>query len=266
MSLDSITGTEPQVEAQRWDDVRYIGELPGRYALSERRHSAEENIPVYACRLCSISTRMAVVIAPVIGEVGETIGAHFDAFGLLRAKVARQMRNGFAMEFDLPDYERMKLAGKIAWQKQALVRHLPDKREYKRILPRVPRTVLTLSNGEQMPCFVIDISRSGAAISAKTMPQPGMPVIIGQLVGQVVRYLDVGFAVQFTEIQDFGTARRTDDAGASYVEIVGLRKERRTTMDGGQPSPPPSLPPSRGRCRSGAFGTIELYPRSTPPP
>lgn len=201
MSLDTAVIEEHRSTAYRWDDVRYIGELPGRYALSDRRREDQDKIPVYACRLCSISTRMAVIVAPVIGNVGETVAAHFDAFGLMRAKVPRRLRDGFAMEFKLPDEERKKLAAKIAWQKNALVRHLPDKREHKRILPRLPRTMLTLANGEQMPCFVIDISRSGAAVSASATPKLGMPVVLGQLVGQVVRHLDVGFAIQFTEIQ-----------------------------------------------------------------
>jgi len=204
MSLDSVGVADQKANASRWDDVRYIGELPGRYALSDRKQDEAEKIPVFACRLCSISTRMAVVVAPVIGEVGETVAAHFDAFGLMRARVSRRMRDGFAMEFKLPDDERRKLAAKIAWQKNALVRHLTDKREYKRILPRRPRTMLTLVNGDQMPCFVIDLSRSGAAVSAAATPMLGMPVVLGQLVGQVVRHLEVGFAVQFTEIQPEG--------------------------------------------------------------
>jgi hypothetical protein len=202
MLQSSTTQIPPPALVSYRSDIRYIGPMAGRYALSERKHSAEERIPVYACRLCSISTRMAVVLAPVIGEVGETVAVHFDAFGLMRASVARRLPKGFAMELHLSDGDREKLAAKIAWQKKAVQTHAPDKREYKRILPRDPRTELTLFNGHCMACFVIDVSRSGAAISAAVRPKVGTPIVLGQLVGQVIRHLDVGFAVQFSEIQD----------------------------------------------------------------
>ena len=46
------------------------------------------------------------------------------------------------------------------------------------------------------------------------------------------------------------------------LRLHALRQQRlnRARITPSQP------PPSRGRCRSGAFGTIEFYPRSTPPP
>ncbi len=39
-----------------WHDVRFIGALAGRYALPERRRKPDDKLPVYACRLCSVST------------------------------------------------------------------------------------------------------------------------------------------------------------------------------------------------------------------
>jgi hypothetical protein len=53
-----------------------------------------------------------------------------------------------------------------------------------------------------MPCFVIDISQSGVAVSAEIWPELGTPMAIGKLVGRVVRYLDVGFALRFMQLQE----------------------------------------------------------------
>lgn len=208
MSHPFATPRPPPNPQAHWDDVRYIGEVAGRYALSDRKHENGKDIPVYACRLRSISTKTAVVVAPVIGNVGETVAVHFDTFGIFRAIVTRKLPDGFAMDINLPDADRQKLAAKIAWRKKAGVTQAADKREHKRILPRNPRTVLTLDNGEQMACFVIDISQSGAAISAKVRPALGVPVILGQLVGEVVRYLDVGFAMHFLELQDLAAVEK----------------------------------------------------------
>lgn len=185
----------------RHDDVRYIGALNGCYTLSERRDTtADGAAPVYACRLCSISPYQAVLVAPVVGKPGEAVAAHFKDFGLLRTQVARELPTGFVLDIDLDDEGRDKLAAKIRWRKQNATSHAPDKREYPRILPRLPRSVLTLADGKHLPCFVIDISRSGAAISASVLPGCGTPLAVGSMIGRVVRRLDIGFAVAFTEI------------------------------------------------------------------
>lgn len=185
-----------------WHDVRFIGAVAGRYMLSERRVGENGKIPVYACRLCSVSTRLSVVVAPVVGAEGESITAHFDEFGILRGRISRKLPSGFVMDLILSDAERNRLGGKIVWQKKRSIEQVPDKREHKRIPPRDPRTTLTLGDGSQLPCFVIDISQSGVAVSAEIWPGLGTPMAIGKLVGRVVRYLDVGFALRFIQLQE----------------------------------------------------------------
>ncbi|WP_156461095.1 PilZ domain-containing protein [Devosia sp. Root436] len=195
-------GSTPSRSHFDWHDVRFIGAVAGRYALSDRRVGDDGKVSVYACRLCSISTRLAVVVGPVVGREGESVTAHFDEFGILRGKISRKLPSGFVMELMLNDTDRNKLGGKIVWQKKRVHEQVPDKRDHKRILPRDPRTVLTLGDGTQMPCFVIDISQSGIAVSADIWPGLGTPMAIGKLVGRVVRYLDVGFALQFIQLQE----------------------------------------------------------------
>jgi hypothetical protein len=48
-----------------------------------------------------------------------------------------------------------------------------------------------------LPCLVIDLSSSGAAISVDHSPAIGEPLAVGKAVCRVVRKLEVGFAVQF---------------------------------------------------------------------
>lgn len=184
-------------------DVRFIGVVPGRYALSGYcRIGRDGKIPIYACRLCSISTRLAVVVGPIIGDEGDRVTAHFDEFGILRGEIARKTEAGFVLNLTLTDTERTRLGSKIVWHKKRVHQQLPDKREHRRVVPRDPRTVLTLADGTQLPCFVIDMSRSGIAVSAEIWPDLGTPMAVGSLVGRVVRYLDVGFALQFMRLQD----------------------------------------------------------------
>lgn len=203
MLRDSEGGGKPSSSQFAWHDIRFIGAVAGRYALSERREEDGGRVPVYACRLCSISTRIAVVVAPVVGAKNETVAAHFDEFGIVRGKVSRPLPSGFIMELELNPQERDKLGARIAWQKRRAIDQLPDKREHKRILPRDPRSTLTLADGERVPCFVVDISRSGAAVSAPLWPALGTPMALGKVVGRVVRLLDTGFALEFVQLQAF---------------------------------------------------------------
>lgn len=141
-----------------------------------------------------------MLVAPVIAKLGEPVAAHFKDFGILHARVARQMPSGFALDLDLDEEGRHKLAARIRWKKQNVHAHIPDKREFPRILPRHPSSVLTLADGTRHPCFVIDISQSGAAISASVLPGKGTPLSVGCLIGRVVRRLDLGFAMEFSRL------------------------------------------------------------------
>lgn len=203
--------------AQR-QDVRFIGAVPGRYTLSDRQASEPSAVEVYACRLCSISPQSAVVIAPERAEPGEAVAAFFEGFGIIRAKATRQLPTGFAMDLLLDDSERAKLATQIRWRKRRAVSREPDKREYPRVQPQDPYTMLTLPDGHRVPCFAIDISQSGVAVSASVLPARGTPVAVGGLIGRVIRRLDVGFAVQFTEIHE---ARSLDRLLAPPPEAPG---------------------------------------------
>jgi hypothetical protein len=202
MSLDAGEGATSSRSHYEWHDVRFIGAVAGRYALPERKDGPDGKVAVYACRLCSISTRLAVVVGPMVGAEGEIVTAHFDEFGMLRGRIARRLPSGFVLDLMLSPAERNKLGAKIIWRKN-VHEQIPDKREHKRILPRDPRTLITLADGSTIPCFVIDISQSGIAVSAQIWPDLGTPMAIGKLVGRVVRGLDVGFALQFLQVQPF---------------------------------------------------------------
>jgi hypothetical protein len=61
--------------------------------------------------------------------------------------------------------------------------------------------VLTLADGSTHPCFIIDVSTAGVAVSAEYDPQVGTPLAVGACVGRVVRKFANGFAVKFVEKQ-----------------------------------------------------------------
>ena len=172
----------------------------GRYGLASRMILPGPQI--FACRLQSISPHQVVAAAPVPGAIGERITVNFEPFGTVRGSVARHIDDGFVMDIQCDEDERDKLASKIDWYKKRTFAGVGDKRQHRRFMPREPRSAIVLSLGEVLPCLVIDMSASGAAVSADHSPEVGEPLAVGRVVSRVVRMLEVGFAVQFVNLQE----------------------------------------------------------------
>jgi hypothetical protein len=67
-------------------------------------------------------------------------------------------------------------------------------------VPRNPVGRLTMPNGISITCRIIDVSQSGAGIATPERPPIGALVTLGKVQGRVVRYLEDGFAIEFTRL------------------------------------------------------------------
>lgn len=182
-------------------DVRYVGAISGSYTLSDRRDASNE-VEVFACRTQSLSVSAAALTAPVTGDIGERMTARLDGIGILRGHIDRPTNDGFVFQIVTSEPQKRRLAAKIAFLKKSVAHRDGDKRAFRRFQPTDPRTTLRFQDGRVVKCFVIDLSRGGAALSAHFKPEIGEPVVIGALQCHVVRHLAVGFAVEFDASQD----------------------------------------------------------------
>jgi hypothetical protein len=98
--------------------------------------------------------------------------------------------------------ERDRLAAKIEWLESYKNHDAQDQRADGRTVPANPYSKMVLSDGSVETCLVLDLSVSGAAISADTVPEVGTVLAIGRVVGRVVRHFVGGFGVQFVERQN----------------------------------------------------------------
>jgi hypothetical protein len=179
-------------------DVRFVGSINGCYTLASRReHAKRGDVTVFACRVLSISPTSVAVTAPVLGEPGEKLTSSLDGIGIIAGTIDRRIADGFVFDIDASDEERARLAAKIRWLKGHRTNREQDRREHPRFPPKEPRSLLKLADGRVLRCMLIDVSRSGAGVSADVPPVVGMNVTVGTVPGKVVRVLDVGFAVQF---------------------------------------------------------------------
>jgi hypothetical protein len=186
------------VECRR--DLRIVASVSGRYSLVDLRDTRGERC-VFACRAVNLSLQAITLAAPVSGKVGGRIIADILHLGRVEGMVARVFDRGFAMNIRASEAERAKLASKIEWLARHKDDHLPDQRADARFAPIVPYSRLILPNGAVMMCFVVDISVSGAAISAEIVPPIGTVLAVGKVVARVVRHFAGGFSVRFVEPQ-----------------------------------------------------------------
>jgi len=197
MSLDQADfGDVVFVEQRR--DVRIFVSIPGRYSLLDRRNSLGER-RVFACRAVNLSSSTIALAAPVRGKLGERVIAHIDHLGKLEGPIVRLLEGGFVMNIPASEEERDRLAAKIAWLEDYKNHDLLDRRADARTVPANPYSKMILADGNVEACIVLDLSVSGVALSAETVPDIGTVLAVGSVVGRVVRHFVGGFAVQFVE-------------------------------------------------------------------
>jgi hypothetical protein len=184
-------------------DIRFVGSINGCYTLSSRRDRTADKavVEVFACRVLSISPTSVTLTVPVQGAVNERLTAHIEGIGILSGNITRLIPDGFVFNLDATEEEKKGIASRLRWLKRRRTNAESDKREHKRILPQEPRSSVMLANGRSIACMLIDISRSGAAVSADVLPAVGDTMMVGAIPAKVVRLLKVGFAVQFDEVQ-----------------------------------------------------------------
>lgn len=187
----------------------------------------------FACRTSRVSPFRMLVDVPVIGRIGDQISSYFSDFGRLEGRISDTTPGGFLLELSMDKAMRERMANQLTWlEKKQRDSSVRDVRKQARIIPATPHSALTFADGSIHSCFVIDMSVSGAAISASVQPAIGTPLAVGTCVGRVVRHLPEGFAVQFVEPQNRadldwriarappGTAEVKKAAPRSYDEML----------------------------------------------
>lgn len=173
----------------------------GQYTLSNWL-DPEGRPRSFACRTSRVSPFRMIVEVPVVGRIGDRIGAYFGEFGKLDGEISDTVSGSFLLELMLTRPQRQKMSDQLTWlEKKQKDPTIKDGRRQARIVPASPHSMLTFADGTMKSCFVIDMSASGAAVSADVQPEIGTPLAVGACVGRVVRHLDGGFAVKFVEEQ-----------------------------------------------------------------
>ena len=192
MALPQRQSAPSTEERRRFQRVKV--QLLGRYMLADRRE--------FPCQVINMSPGGLALLAPGIGNLGERVVAYLDHIGRVEGKITRLLDNGFAMTVGATPRKRDKLAAQLTWLANRQILNLPEDRRHDRIVPRNPMSVLKMDeDGRQMPCRIMDLSLSGAALATEIRPAVGTAVTLGRVQARVVRHLEEGFAVEFVHAQ-----------------------------------------------------------------
>jgi hypothetical protein len=155
----------------------------------------------FPCQVLDMSPGGMAIVGPVSGKAGERVVAYIDHVGRLEGTIIRVLPTGFAMSIAATPRKRDKLAAQLTWLANRHILGLPEDRRHDRIIPKNPRTTMIMPDGKALICRIIDMSLSGAAIGSELRPEIGIMVTLGKTPARIVRYIENGFAVEFTRMQ-----------------------------------------------------------------
>ena len=203
--MEAIVATTivPEVSVKRFLKQRAVNVIVGGNYTLPNWYDPQGKPRTFACRTTRVSPFRMMVEVPVVGKVGDRLTSYFRDFGKFDGRIGDTMAGGFLVELEMTKPMREKFASKLTWleqkQKNPAIR---DVRKDARMIPESPHSTLALMDGTIHSCFIIDMSISGAAVSAQIQPPIGMPLAIGACIRRVVRHLPDGFAVKFVETQN----------------------------------------------------------------
>lgn len=175
--------------------------VSGSYSL-HRWYDCDGKLRNFACRTKRVSPFRMIVDVPVVGKIGERVTSYFQDFGEFECTISATLKSGFLMELDMSRARRAWMSEKLTWlEKKQKGDGIQELRRDARFVPQASHTFLTVADGTTHPCFIIDVSTAGVAISCEYDPPIGTPLAVGACVGRVIRKFDNGFAVKFTEKQ-----------------------------------------------------------------
>ncbi len=188
---------------ERRSEPRVIMSLAGTCSLSALRDEAGQRRE-FPCRAINMSSRALMLAAPVKATLNDRAIAYIPSFGKLSGRIIRVLDGGFVMSLTVSEPERQKIARRLDWMQEHQAHDTHDLRLAARIVPLEPFAQLAFADGAILSCLVMDMSLTGAAISADMVPAIGTVLAVGKIPGRVCRHFPEGFAVAFLKEQEPG--------------------------------------------------------------
>lgn len=192
-SFQASTTSRPNAPVDQRAFQRVSVNLQGRLMLA--------NYDEFVCRVINMSpgdVRFACQGRP---RTGERVIAYIDHLGRIEGSAVKLTDDGFVMTINATGRKREKLAAQLTWIANKHELGLPEDRRHDRLTPRQSRVDLTLEDGRVIPCRLMDLSLSGAAVDIELRPPIGSLIKLGSMRGRIVRHFVEGVAIEFLSLQ-----------------------------------------------------------------
>jgi len=165
------------------------------------------NYEEYECLVTEMSPGDLYVTCLGRPRTGERVIVYVDHLGRVEGNVVAVDGRGFSMSINATERKREKLAAQLTWLANKHELGLPEDRRHDRLTPRSTNSELTLEDGTQYVCRIMDLSLSGAAVDLEVRPAIGTAVRLGNMRGRIVRHFMEGVAIEFLSLQSRETLR-----------------------------------------------------------
>lgn len=220
-SHDRPHGGEPQPQPQPRSFLRHPARVHEHRSTPPRDRRRHQRVKIalagrfmradkqeYPCRVINISPGGMAIESDIVGEARERIVVYLEHLGRFEGELVRCFPGGFAIRLTGTSYKREKIANQLTWLVNKNQLDLAEDRQHERFMPTKTHMKITLGDGSERDCRIVDVSLGGASVSVLPKPGVGETVILGLIRGTVVRHHDQGIGIHFLEIQDPGTIER----------------------------------------------------------
>ena len=156
----------------------------------------------HPCQVQGISLDGATFLTSTVPAPGQSIVAYLEEVGRVEATSAEPIDGGFHVTFALTGARRDRFESRLKWLVDKQTGNTAEDRRHARYEPTQKTSQITMPDGREYPCEVMDISLSGAGVKVDVMPSLGTYILLGKMRGRVVRYLDNGIAIEFVKLLD----------------------------------------------------------------
>lgn len=163
--------------------------LFGRFLLPDQSE--------HACNVINISVEGAEFRCAAMPPFGQIIIAYLEVLGRIECMAKAATAEGFKVEFMLSGARKDRFVSRHTWLTGRHAGQVDEERQFNRRQLDSTHSRITLADGRVYPCEIVDVSLTGAAVSVGIIPAIGSKLYLGKMRGEVVRYLDTGFAIQF---------------------------------------------------------------------
>ncbi len=167
-----------------------LGIVFGRFMLPDMSE--------HACQVVDVTPEGATFLTDNNPDSGQAIVAYLEDIGRIEAVTTVPVQGGFRVDYTLRGARLERLQQRIEWLKTRDPA-TDDGRRHARFEPTEKQSQIALPDGRVYNCEVIDISVSGAAIKLEVVPSVGTYLMLGKMRGRVVRYIELGVAIEFVK-------------------------------------------------------------------